>query len=575
MPLSTIKSTGIADSSVSSSNITDGSIVNADVNACAAIAASKISGVAANTEINTLEQNIALLGFKMAVNDGLTVFNLVDGVVDEFHDESGADEAEGSNDTYCASNDNYINTTTTPYSAGFGYNYRTETDTSNPATNTYSTGIYTVPTGVTSIDIQAWGAGGGSAPANAASENEVGGGGGGGYSEGTLAVTASQVLAVAIGQAGFPIHEPNESVAGTGGCGFRGAGNVGNRTACGPNCNAGAGGGGASGVATAGPGLPVSENYPAVTAPEIVIVAGGGGGGGFVAPASPNTCRTGGYGGGLTGGAGGQTGAQTSNNGAGGGGGDQEQGGTGGSSVNPPPDGNPGGLLAGGAASSHPQDGDSNVGGGGEGYYGGGGGGHRSPDAPTDHRTGGGGSSYYGHPQVTSGSTEAGTSNASPTDNRGEGGGVTQPGYVNYTGASDGGAMNDGGRSSDGGEKGGAGNGYVLITASATATATTTIVSNAFTASSAPTTSRIVVFQENVGSVTLNTDIIASISRDGGTTFTTATLSDSGYVTGSSGQRILTGTATISGQPSGTSMRWKLAMANNQSKVHGVSLQWK
>ena len=69
-------------------------------------------------------------------------------------------------------------------------------------------------------------------------------------------------------------------------------------------------------------------------------------------------------------------------------------------------------------------------------------------------------------------------------------------------------------------------------------------------------------------------DIIASISRDGGSTFTTATLSDSGYVTGSSGQRILTGTATISGQPSGQSMRWKLALANNTVKIHGVALQW-
>ena len=64
-----------------------------------------------------------------------------------------------------------------------------------------------------------------------------------------------------------------------------------------------------------------------------------------------------------------------------------------------------------------------------------------------------------------------------------------------------------------------------------------------------------------------------AISRDG-STFTTATLSDSGYVTGSSGQRILTGTATISGQPSGQSMRWKLALANNAVKIHGVALQW-
>ena len=51
------------------------------------------------------EFNISLLGFKMAVNDGLTVFNLVDGIVDEFHDESGTDEAEGSNDLYNCSSD--------------------------------------------------------------------------------------------------------------------------------------------------------------------------------------------------------------------------------------------------------------------------------------------------------------------------------------------------------------------------------------------------------------------------------------------------------------------------------------
>ena len=105
-------------------------------------------------------------------------------------------------------------------------------------------------------------------------------------------------------------------------------------------------------------------------------------------------------------------------------------------------------------------------------------------------------------------------------------------------------------------------------------TTSTTIVSEPFTSTSVPTTSRIVVFEENVATPTLNTDIIASISRDGGSNFTTATLSDSGYVTGSSGQRILTGTATISGQPSGQSMRWKLALANNSVKIHGVALQW-
>ena len=80
--------------------------------------------------------------------------------------------------------------------------------------------------------------------------------------------------------------------------------------------------------------------------------------------------------------------------------------------------------------------------------------------------------------------------------------------------------------------------------------------------------------EENIDTPTLNTDIIASVSRNGGSNFTNVTLADSGYVTGASGQRILTGQATISGQPSGQSMRWKLALANNMVKIHGVSLSW-
>jgi len=56
--------------------------------------------------------NIGVLGFKLAVNDGLTVFNLIDGVVDEFHDNTGVDTAESSNATYDASADTFSNSTT-------------------------------------------------------------------------------------------------------------------------------------------------------------------------------------------------------------------------------------------------------------------------------------------------------------------------------------------------------------------------------------------------------------------------------------------------------------------------------
>ena len=109
MAISKIKTGSITDSAITTAKISDGTIVNADISPSAAIVASKTVICTSLQDTNAF--NISLLGFKMAVNEGLTVFNLVDGVVDEFHDESGTDEAEGSNDLYCASSDYYINST--------------------------------------------------------------------------------------------------------------------------------------------------------------------------------------------------------------------------------------------------------------------------------------------------------------------------------------------------------------------------------------------------------------------------------------------------------------------------------
>ena len=53
--------------------------------------------------------NIGVLGFKLAVNDGITVFNLIDGVVDEFHDNTGVDTAESTNSLYDSSGDFFSN----------------------------------------------------------------------------------------------------------------------------------------------------------------------------------------------------------------------------------------------------------------------------------------------------------------------------------------------------------------------------------------------------------------------------------------------------------------------------------
>jgi hypothetical protein len=532
----------LPDNVVSTTKVADNTVVNADINSCAAIAQSKLSGLStsfsnicssvttATSDNSKNNFNIGLLGFKMAVNESLTVFNLIDGVVDEFNDESGTDEAEGSNDLYNSTDDYYINSTqpdglSACYSAGFTTTSATEPDTSvsgtNPSSGSGTFGQFTVPCGITSVNAFVYGAAG---------ENASEPGGGGGYTTGTIAVSASQVLEIVVGEGG---QGPGSTLGGGGPM----------------NCGISASGGGLSGVFTNCEGFPSLQNN-APKAPQVFLVGAGGGGSGHSSPSD-----AGGAGGGLTGCAGGSVLEQTSPNepgtgpnGApiyadGGGGGGQSSAGT----PAPSPLGtpSPGGFLKGASSAYNPQNHGGGSGGGG--FYGGGGGARQSPGYPGGGG-GGGGSSYYGHPQITGGSTEEGAVC--------ESGGVSTPNYVCGTGEAN------------------AEDGYVLLTAPIPATTTSmTVVSDTFTSTSVPTSSRIVVFEENIDTPTLNTDIIASVSRDG-TNFTNATLSDSGYVTGSSGQRVLTGQVDISGQPSGQSMRWKLQLANNTVKIHGVSLSW-
>jgi len=527
--------------------------------------------------------NISLLGFKMAVNEGLTVFNLVDGVVDEFNDESGTDEAEGSNDVYCATSDFYQNITVTPacVSAGFSTSAITEPDTSTTGTNpteptnnlpqgSGTFGQFTVPSGMTTVSIKMWGAGGGGSVYTPDPSNQWGEGGGGGFASGCLAVTPGQTFTVVVGEGG--VGQPNIDTGG----GYNilgGGGNLGPTPSPDPEAMHSQGGGMSAVMNGCVPTTAAAAGQVSATAPQAFIVAGAGGGTSY---AVPNAESDGGAGGGLIGDAGGQTTEQTSAAGTGsraGGGGDQEQGGSAGSGPGGPAQS--GSLFKGGdSLSCSPLS--AYAGSGGGGYYGGGG----ASYASCHGGGGGGGSSYYGHPQVSSGSTEEGAEAV--------GGGTADPAYSpispdpgpNTT-------MNNGVSVGDisaplrvpsapqNGFKGG--DGYVLMTGSycvPSPGASTTIVSTAFTSTSVATNARVVVFEEDVDTPTLNTDVIASVSRDGGTTFTNATLSDSGYVTGSSGQRILTGQADISGQPSGQSMRWKLALANNTVKIHGVSLQW-
>ena len=104
-----------------------------------------------------------------------------------------------------------------------------------------------------------------------------------------------------------------------------------------------------------------------------------------------------------------------------------------------------------------------------------------------------------------------------------------------------------------------------------------TLISNAQTAASQPNEGRLMIYEEaSTGSITLDTDIKGYVSRDNGTTYTQTPLTlDTTYATG---KRLISGSVDISGQPAGTSMRYKIETLNQSDskicRIHGASLLW-
>ena len=102
-----------------------------------------------------------------------------------------------------------------------------------------------------------------------------------------------------------------------------------------------------------------------------------------------------------------------------------------------------------------------------------------------------------------------------------------------------------------------------------------TLLSDAFTADTVPTVGRIHVQIAPQEAITINTDFTAEISRDGGTTFSTATLALT--------QTLADGTIAyedndvdISGQPSGSQMKYRIKTLNTKNIfVYGAVFQWK
>ena len=100
-----------------------------------------------------------------------------------------------------------------------------------------------------------------------------------------------------------------------------------------------------------------------------------------------------------------------------------------------------------------------------------------------------------------------------------------------------------------------------------------TLSSVAYAAASVPTTSRVAVQLIETDAITINTDLIARVSRDGGTTWATAALSLSQSLIG---PKMYEATGiNLASLGSGISMKWEVSTANNKNvAVSGVVLQW-
>ena len=119
---------------------------------------------------------------------------------------------------------------------------------------------------------------------------------------------------------------------------------------------------------------------------------------------------------------------------------------------------------------------------------------------------------------------------------------------------------------------GGDGGIYLSFTAQAI-NSTMTLISDTFTANATPNTARIVVFAELPDGTS---DFTFSATRDN-STFNPITLTDTGYVSGSSGTKIFTGSTPLTGTASPqVQVRWKLVGTSltGVNKIHGVALQW-
>jgi hypothetical protein len=470
-----------------------------------------------NISSNTID--IERLHFKLATTNSFAKYDMKDGFLDAFQDTSGVDASASTNETR----------------DGSGEYYSGSLAVSAATTAINSSGTWTAPDPApTTVEVLVVAGGGGGG-----FKGGAGGGAGGIVHHASYAVTAGVVYDVTVGAGGSGAPASSApDVSGTNGSNsVFNVNNEGSNTAM-----TAVGGGGGGSVVDAG-GSSTSGYYWGNV---------GGSGGGSVYGGSGTNPRPGGLAGqpavsgasvyGNNGGAGYFVGSPTQNRKNGGGGGAGGAG-SGGSSGN----GNGG---AGRQFSNFSPYGVSS------GYFGGGGGtGFVTGDG---YSWAGPGTGQHG------GGNGANTANGgAATANTGSGGGgggynISPNPNVNYAG-------------------GAGGSGFIGVHYGAfTAYQDITLVSATQTAVAAPTTGRLIIFEEAAtGTTTINTDIKGWVSRDNGSNYDQITLSSKG--TYETGKRILEGSVDFTMSAS-TNMRYKITTHNQASnkitRIHGASMLW-
>ena len=99
------------------------------------------------------------------------------------------------------------------------------------------------------------------------------------------------------------------------------------------------------------------------------------------------------------------------------------------------------------------------------------------------------------------------------------------------------------------------------------------VCSQAISAAEQPETMRALVLLHDAVGITLNTDTLVDLSRDGGTTWTTATIIEAFTQPGNI--RVLdTGNVDVRSQPSGSSLRWRWRTANGVAAKNLGTAMW-